>query len=161
MISGSLFAAAALFALYGVLSIAVGTFVPFAIRRGNSAGGFGLFHPRPDRILFGSVLVSHEIDEPLMTQKILMFDWLAGLMVSFGLAQLALVWFGLLRGQTWAFWSLTVADLAMGPHIFLMLRRYHRAGARPRLLEIPPVIWVPAIAVPTAVVLGWLAVIRR
>ena len=44
------------------------------------------------------MLVSHEIDERLMTQKILMFDWLAGLMVSFGAGAARAGLVGLLMG---------------------------------------------------------------
>ena len=48
---------ALLFSVYGVLSLGVGLFVPFAFRAsyaGHGVGPPGLFHSRPDAVLFGS-----------------------------------------------------------------------------------------------------------
>lgn len=45
-----------LFGLVAILRLGVGLFVPFAIRSGASSHPCppGLFHPRPDAVVFGS-----------------------------------------------------------------------------------------------------------
>ena len=64
--------------------------------------------------------------------------------------------FGLARGEDWAYVTLVLGNLALAPYYALIVGRYVRAGARLRLLEVPPLMWVPAVLVPIAVVLGWI-----
>jgi hypothetical protein len=154
----ALIASAVLFGLCGLLSLAVGLFVPFAIRAGGSglAGPPGLFHPRPDAALFGSEPISEHDAARVRILGIMLFDWLSGALVSAGILELGVVWFGLARGEGWAYVTLVLGNLALAPYYALIVRRYVRAGARLRLLEVPPVMWVPAVLVPIAAVLGWI-----
>jgi hypothetical protein len=78
-------------------------------------------------------------------------------LVSFGLLQVAVVVFGLLDRHPWALCVLTIADLAMLPYWVSVLGPYRRAGVRLRLLEIPPILWIPWFVVPVGAVLGWVA----
>jgi hypothetical protein len=146
------------FALIALLRLGVGLFVPFAIRAGPSThpGPPGLFHPRPDAALFGSEPISDRDASRVRVLGIMLWDWLSGTLVSAGILELAVVWFGLARGERWALVALSVANLALAPYYTLIVGRYVRAGARLRILEIPPLIWVPAILAPLAILLGWI-----
>lgn len=62
-------------------------------------------------------------------------------------------------GDGWAYLTLILANLALAPYDAVLIGRYVRAGARLRILEIPPLIWVPAIVVPIAIVLGWIGLV--
>ena len=146
------------FGVCGALSLAVGLFVPFAIRSdGASAPGPpGLFHPRPDAAVFGSEAVGERDAARVRMLGIMHWDWLSGTLVSFGILQLAVDWFGLASGERWAYFALVLANLALAPYYALIVGRYVRAGARLRLLEVPPLMWVPTFLIPIAIVLGWI-----
>ena len=154
----ALILSAVFFGLLGGLSLVVGLFVPFAIRGGGGhPGPPGLFHPRPDAALFGPEPVGERDAARVRTLGIMHFDWLSGNLVSVGILELGLVWFGLARGEVWAYLLLVLANLAITPYYALIVGRYLRAGVRPRLFEIPPLMWVPAFALPVAIVMGWVA----
>lgn len=156
--SPALIASAVLFGLCGLLSLAVGLFVPFAIRGGgsNNPGPPGLFHPRPDAVLFGSEPLAERDAMRVRVHGIMLFDWLSGTLVSAGILELGVVWFGLAQGQGWAYVTLVLGNLTLAPYYALIVGRYVRVGARLRLFEVPPLMWVPALLVPIAVVLGWI-----
>jgi hypothetical protein len=143
-----------LFLAVGLLAAAVGVAIPVMVRRGG-VGAPGLFHPRPDAILFKPAAMDEASRRSLAVQSRILWDWLGGTLAAFGALQAFVAWFGLGEGQPWALWALSAGDLAMFPFWFLMLRPYAQAHARLRLLEVPPVVWVPALLVPPAVVLGW------
>lgn len=158
MMSPALTAAVILFGSCGALSLAVGLFVPFVIRSGDASGPGppGLFHPRPDAAVFGPEPVGERDSARVRLLGVMHWDWLSGTLVSFGILQIAVDWFGLASGERWAYFALVLANLALAPYYALIVRRYARAGARLRLLEIPPLMWVPAFLVPIAIVLGWI-----
>ena len=154
--SPALIVSAVLFGLLAALSLVVGLFVPFAIRaNGGHPGPPGLFHPRPDAELFGSEPVGERDATRVRTLGIMHFDWLSGNLVAVGILELGLVWFGLARGEVWAYGLLVLANLAVAPYYALIVGRYVRAGVRLRLIEVPPLMWVPAFALPVAIILGW------
>ena len=148
---------AVLFAIYGVASVGVGLMLLFVVRHDEHQVGFGLFHHRPDAAVFGSRPLPDDLQRPFAILRAMHWHWLAGVMLSFGLLQLAVVWFALLNGQAWGLWTLTVADIAMLPSWVSILSPYRRAKVRLRLLEIPPILWIPWFVVPPAVLLGFLA----
>lgn len=158
--SPALTASAVLFGLSAFLRLGVGLFVPFAIRSIGSShpGPPGLFHPRPDAALFGSEPIAEHDAPRIRVLGIMLWDWLSGTLVSAGILELAIVWFGLVRGEGWAYLTLVLANLALAPYYWLIVGRYVRVGARLRILEVPPLIWVPAILVPVAIVLGWIGI---
>lgn len=159
--SAALTASAFLFGMNAVLRLGVGLFVPFAIRSGGSRhpGPPGLFHPRPDAALFGSEPIAEHDAIRVRVLGIMLWDWLSGTLVSAGILELAVVWFGLVRGQGWAYLTLIIANLALAPYYGLIVGRYVRVGARLRILEVPPLIWVPAILVPIAIILGLIGIV--
>ena len=148
--SPALIVATALFGLLAVLRLVVGLFVPFAVRAGGGRPGPpGLFHPRPDAAVFGSEPIGERDAPRVRALGIMMWDWLSGTLVSAGLLELGVVWFGLARGEGWAYLLLVLANLALGPYYALIVARYVRAGARLRLLEVPPLIWAPRSSCPS------------
>ena len=152
-----LYVSASLFAVYGIVSCGVGLMLLFVVNADQRPVGFGMFHPRPDVGLFGNPKVPDELQRPLAVLRAMHWHWLGGVMLSFGVLQLSVIWFALLARQPWAMPVLAVADLAMLPHWVLVLRPYRRAGVRPRWLEIPPVLWVAWVVVPPAALIGWFA----
>jgi hypothetical protein len=157
-LSPALTVSAVLFSLVAILRLGVGIFVPFAIRGGGSShpGPPGLFHPRPDAALLGSDPIAEPDAIRIRVHGIMLWDWLSGTLVSAAILELAVVWLGLVRGETWAYVALSLANIALAPYYALIVGRYVRAGARLRLLEVPPLMWVPAILVSIALVLGWI-----
>lgn len=148
---------AVLFAVYGLASVGVGAMLLFVVRQDERPVGFGMFHHRPDAAVFGDRSLPEDLQRPFAIVRAMHWHWLGGVMVSFGLIQTAVTWFALLDRQAWALWTLTIADLAMLPYWISVLGPYRRAGVRLRLVEIPPILWIPWFAVPPAAVLGWLA----
>lgn len=154
--SSALIVSAVLFGALAALSLVVGLFVPFAIRaNGIHPGPPGLFHPRPDAELFGSEPVGDRDAARVRLLGIMHFDWLSGNLILVGILELGVVWFGLARGEVWAYVLLVRANLAVVPYYVLIVGRYVRAGVRLRLIEVPPLMWVPVFALPVAIILGW------
>jgi hypothetical protein len=128
---------AGLFAAYGLVSCGVGVMLLFVINADRRPVGFGMFHPRPDSVVFGEFPVPDDLQRPFAILRAMHWHWLGGVMLSFGVLQLGVIWFGLLGRQPWALAVLTLADLAMLPHWVLVFRPYWRAcvcaGWRSRL----------------------------
>lgn len=148
---------ALLFGLYGFASVGVGVMLLFVVRHDEHPVGFGMFHHRPDTAVFGGDPLPEGLQPAFAILRAMHWHWLGGVMVSFGLLQLAVVVFGLLDRQLWALLALAVADLAMLPYWVSVLGPYRRAGVRLRLLEVPPILWIPWFVVPVAIVVGWIA----
>jgi hypothetical protein len=148
---------ALLFGFYGFASVGVGVMLLFVVRHDERSVGLGMFHHRPDTAVFGGDPLPENLQRPFAIFRAMHWHWLAGVLVSFGLLQMAVVVFGLLDRQTWALWVLTFADLAMLPYWVSVLGPYRRMGVRLRLLEIPPILWIPWFVVPVGAVLGWVA----
>lgn len=146
-----------LFLLYGVMNAVSGALTPFFVRPDRLVtANVLLMSERTDTTLFeGAPQDVMAQNKPLGLLRQLMSIWLGGLMLSFGLLQLAVAWFGLRQGQAWALWTLTVSDLAMAPFWFPILNAYARVGAMPGIGEMPP--FIPfLVAIPIAAVLGWI-----
>ena len=111
---------------------------------------------RSDEALFGrpaSDLIKQ--DMALATLRQLHSAWMAGLFVSFGILQFGLTWFGLRSGNLWAWWTLTIGDLARLPYWALIFQPYRRAGTPLGLQDVPPLFLYLAVIV-IAAILGWL-----
>ncbi len=146
-----------LFLLFGLMNVVIGVLIPFFIRPDRLVtSNILLMSERTDTVLFGgspSELITQ--NKTLGLLRLLLDYWLAGLLLSFGLFQVAVTWFGLREGQAWALWILTVSDLAMLPYWYLILNTYARAGAVPGPGDVPPFLLYLAV-IPVAAVLGWL-----
>lgn len=146
-----------LFLLFGLLNVLVGVLTPILVRPDRlDSTNILLMSERTDTTLFGgspSELVAQNKHLGLLRQLLLF--WMAGLLLSFGLFQLAVTWFGLRQGQAWALWTLTVSDLAMLPYWSLILTTYVRGGVVPGVGDVPPLLLYLAV-IPIAALLGWL-----
>lgn len=82
---------------------------------------------------------------------------LAGCLVATGLLTAATAWFGLREPQFWVLATLTIVGLAVIPYWWVALTPYREAGISLKLGDIPPFMWLPAIVMPTASILGWIS----
>ncbi len=145
-----------LFLILGVFNAVIGILTPFFVRSDRLTSNSLLTSTRTDTALFGASpedLVAK--DSPLGLVRFVTVNWFAAYMLGVGILQVALSWFGLRSGQSWALWSLTLAGLAMVPGIWISIGPYARAGAVPGIGEMPPFITI-LVLVPIAAVLGWI-----
>ncbi len=146
-----------LFLILGVFNVMIGVLTPVFVRRPDRlTSNIILTSTRPDTALLGASpedLLAK--DRPLGLVRLVLVNWLGAYMLGFGVLQVALAWFGLRAGQSWAFWTLTIGDLAMIPAIWVSLLPFVRVGAIPGLGEMPPFI-TALILIPIAAVLGWI-----
>ncbi len=80
---------------------------------------------------------------------------LAGFLVAAGLLTAGVAWFGLRQPQAWVLGLLTVVGVAVLPYWWIAFTPYRQAGIGLTLGDIPPFMWVPAIIMPMASLLGW------
>lgn len=85
---------------------------------------------------------------------------LAGFLVASGLLTVAVAWFGLREPEVWALTTLTIVGFAVLPYWWIALGPYRNSGINLALGDIPPFMWVPAIIMPAASILGWLNYLR-
>ncbi len=145
-----------LFLLLGVMHIVIGILTPMFVRPDRLTSNILLTSTRTDTALLGAspeALVAR--DRPLGLVRMVTTNWLAAYMLGLGILQVALAWFGLRAGQSWALWGLTLAGLAMVPAIGISIAPFSRVGAMPGLGEMPPFI-TALVLIPIAAVLGWI-----
>jgi len=154
----SLGIATGLFLSYGLFSLVVGgILIPFLAPRMQRR--ILLVGPQSDTILFGRTpaeLLSASPEVGVVQHTLSMA--LAGVLMSFGILQLALTWYGLKNGEPWAFWALIIGDLSILPFWALYLWPFIQRGAPvfPRGLAAPPIFYFPVVIIPIAAVLWWL-----
>jgi hypothetical protein len=129
---------------------------------GRGIGPAFLFVSEPaDAALFGEapgqILLSNQA---LTTFRYVALRALAGLLVAAGLLTMGLAWFGLREARIWPLVALTVVGVAVLPYWWISLAPYRAAGIRLGLGDIPPFMWLPALLMPLASVLSWVAQIR-
>lgn len=93
---------------------------------------------------------------PLAKFRTMMISIISGFLVLGGLLVISMAWFALRQGQLWALVALVLAILAATAFWTFALLPYIRAGVSLRLGDIPPLIWIPAILILPAFILGWL-----
>jgi hypothetical protein len=95
-------------------------------------------------------------DPALSKLRTLLLTVIAGLLLLAGILFLSVGWFGLRQGQTWALIALSVAGiLALGFWV-LSLLPYARSGITLRIGDLPPFMWIPALLILPAIILGWI-----
>lgn len=148
-------ASVALFLAVGALWIFVGALtVPL---HGRWGAGSVFVSKAPDTAYFGG-------DPPellargsaLAKLRSLLLTVIAGFLLLAGIAFVALAWFGLKDGQSWALATLGLAGIPAIMLWFLALSDYPRAGVSLSIGVMPPFMWVPALLTPPAIVLGWI-----
>lgn len=149
-------ASVVLFLIYGGLYILIGILTPFF--QDTETGRQTLFtSPRPDTIVFRQKPVELlTSDTALSRLRTILLRVIAGLLVTAGCFHLAITWFGLRQGQSWALVALTVGALVVLPFWFAALRPYFQPGVDLSLGDIPPFMWVPAALLLPAFILGWI-----
>jgi hypothetical protein len=109
-----------------------------------------LFGAPPDQVL--------DRDAAIRPVRSILVGWLSALLIGVACLEIAVTWFGLRRGATWALVALVVQGLAMLPVYYLSYAPYRAAGVMIRLGEMPPFQWVPAALLVPATILGWIGV---
>jgi hypothetical protein len=154
--------AVALFLLSGLLYVLIGTLAPPLLRNTDPARTqILIISNRTDTQLFGRSPAELTSSDPVVAQlRAILLDIMSGLLCVAGLFQLAITWFGLRQGQVWALVVLAIGGLVALPFWFLALRPYLQEGIPLTLGDIPPFMWVPAVLLLPAIVLGWFGLVQ-
>lgn len=146
----------ALFLVIGGLWLFVGA-LSFPLHRRGAGAQYVFVSARADTAYFGrspSELVGS--DPAFDKLRTMMIAVIAGLLLLAGATFVFVSWFGLRNGSTWALASLSLGGLlAIALWVFALLP-YVKAGVRLTLADVPPFMWVPAILLVPATILGWL-----
>jgi hypothetical protein len=78
----------------------------------RESGGF-LLSGRMDSLFFGKSMAELIQDNPQMLEVDRYSLYVrAGIWIALGIFQIALAWFGMRQGQTWALWTIVLANIA-------------------------------------------------
>lgn len=151
--------AVALFLIAGGTHLVIGAVTPVALRLVKPDNSLFVTE-RSDTVAYGRSTAAWLAAEPeLRTYRNVMLNVLAGLLFAAGLLQVALAWFGVRTGQTWALAALTVAGLVTIAYWVVALLPYIGARAPLGLGDLPPFMWLPSLVYPPAIALAWWAFI--
>ncbi|HLE13490.1 MAG TPA: hypothetical protein VI776_01980 [Anaerolineales bacterium] len=81
---------------------------------------------------------------------------IAGFLLLAGVLFISIAWFGLRQAQPWTLTSLFVAGLLALAFWALALSPYFRMGIPVTIGDLPPFIWIPAVLILPAIILGWI-----
>jgi hypothetical protein len=104
------------------------------------------FGDSPERLLAS--------DPALLKLRTLLIRVITGFMVLAGLLYVFVAWFALRQGQSWAPASLFVSGFLAICLWAVALAPYVRSGIRLTLGDLPPFMWVPALLLIPAFILG-------
>lgn len=90
--------------------------------------------------------------------RTLLLTVIAGFLLLAGTAFVLLAWFGLRSGQAWSLGALSIGALLALAWWALALLPYVRSGIPVTLGDLPPFMWIPAVLVLPAILLGWIGV---
>lgn len=146
-----------LFLVAGILWLLTGVLTPLLLDRGfGKADLFG--SPAADAALYGNDPEAILASNPdLATLRGVVLRVIAGLLVASGSLVIALAWFGLKPATAWALGALSFVGVIVVPYWWISFRPYRDAGIGMSLLDMPPFMWVPALLMPLAGALGWIA----
>lgn len=145
-----------LFAITGVFWLLIGVLAGPLDGRGIGPT-FIFISPRTDAALYGG-----PPDEILNSNSSLtIFRYTAirvmgGLLMTTGLLTASLAWYGLREPRIWVLTILTIVGLGVIPFWWVSLTPYRDAGIKLALVDIPPFMWVAAVTMPVASILGWI-----
>lgn len=143
-----------LFILGGFVDILIGAATPIVTRVGGLLPSNTFWMTRAaDEVLFGHAPSQIILDQPAAGLLYrLAIDLIGGLILVFGVFQVALAWFALRRGEWWALWALVVGDLLFVYAWSWVVQVYIKRGAPLTFFSLPPNLWIPAILlIPAAV----------
>jgi len=146
----------ALFLTIGTIWVLVGALtVPFHHRGADAQIVF--VSNRTDTAFFGAPPSQLLGSDPALSKfRSLMFTVMSGLLLLAGTLFISLAWFGLRERSEWALVSLSVAGLSAIIFWAIALLPYFRAGIRVTFGDGPPFMWIPALLILPAIILGWI-----
>ncbi len=146
-----------LFLSYSLFCAVIGVGGPIFLRSGlPSVNESLLFNGRLETLLYEKSPpdLIEQVPAIAEVRRQLMELW-CGFTLAVAILQVAAIWFGLRRGQTWALWTLTLSDLAIVGYYFALVLAPLARSVPVRLADIHPFAWYPAAVVPIAAILGW------
>ena len=150
----------AFFLVWGALNVFLGILVPFVV--GRFPTEILVISPRSDAVVFDAPTKDILAREPSFDLfRSLTWHWFAGPLAAFGASAIAIAWFALRAGETWALVVLTIAWAATLISAGLVLSRYIQSGAPLGLGDIPPLFTVAASAGTLGVLLSWIGLGQR
>jgi len=150
-----------LFLLQAVLTI-IACLIVFAFNSQITAtanrvkGGF-MLSGRIDALFFGKTIEQIVQDNPQLLEIDRYSLYVrAGIWLALSIFQIALAWFGMRLGQTWAFWAIILANIAaLAGWLMVILPVVQKRI--PLGFDLPPVVLILAAGVlPVAGILGWI-----
>jgi hypothetical protein len=112
---------------------------------------------RTDTDLFGTAPSALLDAQPhLALFRSLVFTNAGGSLILLGIFIWSVTWFGLRRGDRWAYWTLVGTGVLILPFWYLTFRPYLAAGIAFEFSDLPPIFWIPALVLIPATVLGWI-----
>lgn len=149
-----------IFLLMNFIYLLVGIFPPILFRFfGNLLSvKLGLvFSPASDVAAFGKNAIELMKENPsALVIKTTFYDVITGLYLAHAILHFCLIWFCLIRGQTWSFWALTFSDLAVIGFYLLAARNLSTHLAPLKFGNLMPFATVPGILLPFAVIFGYI-----
>jgi hypothetical protein len=150
----------ALFLFYGVLNFILPIYVPTTLHAGGPWAGGGLvLTTGADQALLGAFAETTQRDARVSAFLVAFMDTMCAQMMMFAILQIAIVWFGLRRGQAWALWAAALADLAIMPYYLAITQTYARFGVA-GTAQFMNGMWILAVFVLAATALGWFGLRR-
>lgn len=144
-----------LFLVIGALWILIGALTPFFLKK-DSPDILFVSH-RTDTAYFGGT--PPELASPgsaLAKFRAMLLFVASGFLLMVGSLVFCIAWFGLRQGQSWALAALALGILVAISLWALALLPYARAGISLRIGDLPPFMWIPAVLILPAIVLGWI-----
>jgi hypothetical protein len=148
----------ALFLAIGALWIVIGALtVPL---HDSSIGNKTIFVSQSTDSAYFGVPPSELLNSNAAIPKLrtLLLTVIAGFLLLSGSVFIFVAWFGIKTAQPWA---LSTLGIGSGLAIFmwvLALRPYFSAGIPITLGDLPPFMWIPAVLILPATILGWIGI---
>ncbi len=123
--------AVVLFLLYGAFNFIAAIQVPLTLHAKGAGGTMGtlIVSAEADAKVLGQPLASLAQSDPALNDYLVAFmDTMCMMMMAFAILQVAIAWFALRRGHTWALWTMAIADLSFIPYLLAWGSIFSRYG---------------------------------
>ncbi|MBI4198264.1 MAG: hypothetical protein HY533_04050 [Chloroflexi bacterium] len=109
--------AVVLFLLYGAANFFFAIQVPVMLHS-NGISRAQIVSNEADSAVLGKDITTLAQTDPALSDYLVAFmDTMCMMMMAFAISQLGIAWFALRRGQTWALWTLAIADISFIPYL--------------------------------------------
>ena len=143
----------ALFLFYGTFYIFIGALTP-VMADTEMGRQVTVSSPEKDNALLGGRTPDLLKANPALAKvRAMLLNMVGGLLVAAGILVLAVAWFGLRQGQTWALAALGLAGVSVFPFWWFVFRPFAEAGISVGF-DLPPFMLIPGLLLVPAVVLG-------